>query len=218
MADSDLIFQPLEKGKPGFTNGVGWAVGSPQDGHATILHTTNGGALWSRQGPVENIPDYDLRGVFAIDACNAWIVGTKMGGYGVILRTTDGGQSWIRQGDSSQVPDIDLKGVYAVNKRIAWVTGNHGVILHTKDGGETWTRQAEDVAPDVLLMGVYASDANHVWVVGDPSNGCNDTTCGTILHTRNGGRTWDRQTYKPNPLLDDSRSLIWVHGLNIRTI
>ena len=106
--------------------------------------------------------------------------------------------------------------MYAINKRIAWVTGADGVIMHTKDGGENWTRQGADTAPhDVTLWGVYASDANHVWVVGDPSSGCNGTTCGTILHTKNGGRTWERQPYGPNPF--SNRTLLWVHGLNART-
>jgi photosystem II stability/assembly factor-like uncharacterized protein len=212
----DLIIQPLENGKPGFTNGVGWVVGDSVDDYGTILHTTDGGETWERQGSVKDIPDVDLHTVFAIDACNAWVVGNNANGYGVILRTTDGGQSWTRQGDPDQIPDVGTIGVYAINKRVAWVTGEKGVILHTNDGGETWTRQGADTAPpDIPLRGVYASDANHVWVVGDPSSGCNGTTCGTILHTKNGGRTWERQSYEPNPL--SNRALIWVHGLNART-
>ncbi len=209
----DLIFQPSEKGKPGFTNGVAWAVGSPRDGYGTILHTSDGGNQWVRQGTAADIPDVALEAVFTIDACNAWVVGDNAGGYGVILRTTDGGQRWTRQGDPSQIPDVGLGAVYAINTRIAWVTGNNGVILHTKDGGKTWTRQAEDTAPLVPLNGVFASDAHHVWVVGEDSD-YNGTILGTILHTKNGGRTWERQTYEPNP---GDYKLIWVHGLNART-
>ena len=212
--NADQLSQPSDRIKPGFNGGVGWAVGDSVDGYGTILHTTDGGETWERQGLQVEIPDVSLAGAFAIDACNAWVVGDNAGGYGVILRTTDGGQKWIRQGDPSQVPDVSLEGVYAINKRIAWVTGHNGVILHTNDGGETWTRQAEVTAPDVLLMGAYASDANHVWVVGQDSE-FNGTRMGTILHTKNGGRTWDRQPYEPNPLVN--LALIWVHGLNART-
>ena len=117
---------------------MGWVVGERVgDGYGTILHTTDGGEHWVRQGSQGEIPDANFTSVFTLDACNAWVVGGKSNGFGVILRTKDGGQSWTRQGDSNQIPDVETSAVYAVNKRIAWVVGGDGVILHTKDGGET---------------------------------------------------------------------------------
>ena len=215
----DLVFQPSDLRNPGFTNGVGWAVGDPVDGYGTILHTTDGGETWERQGTPGEIPDVCLVAAFAIDACNAWVVGDKSDGFGVILRTEDGGQSWTRQGDTTQIPDIETAAVYAVNKRIAWVTGSDGLIMHTKDGGETWTRQAQDMAPHYLFMGIYASDARHVWAVGGIVGDYPEEIHGIILHSKNSGKTWKQMTYVPNPLAPKGgRYLINVHGLNAKTV
>jgi len=223
-ADSDLINQPSYRIKPGFNGGVGWVVGdSVGDGYGVILHTTDGGDNWVRQGSADGIqdkiPDVNLVTVSAIDACNAWVVGGTSDHFGVILRTEDGGQSWTRQGDTTQIPDLATFAVYAVNKRIAWVVGQKGLILHTKDGGRTWTRQAKDMAHHYSLQGVYASDASHVWAVGGLTGGCPDDKCSSyiILHSTNGGRTWKLQTYEYKP--DGGGGyLISVHGLNAQTV
>jgi photosystem II stability/assembly factor-like uncharacterized protein len=215
-ADSDLINQPSHRVKPGFNGGVGWVVGDSVDGYGTILHTTDGGEHWVRQGTPGEIPDVSLSSVSAIDACNAWVVGSKSDGFGVILRTEDGGRSWTRQGATTQIPDFGTSAVYAANKRIAWVVGFGGLILHTKDGGRTWTRQAKDLADHYFLQGVYASDASHVWVVGALMDGYTGNP-GIILHSKNSGKTWKPVTYVPNP---DARTgyLITVHGLNAKTV
>jgi photosystem II stability/assembly factor-like uncharacterized protein len=226
-ADSDLINQPSYSIKPGFNGGVGWVVGdSLGDGYGVILHTTDGGKNWVRQGSPGEIPDVDLVTVSAIDACNAWVAGGISDGFGVILRTTDGGRNWIRQGSIDQIPDGQISAIYAINKQIAWAAGfefdaggdteGDGVILHTKDGGRTWTRQAQDLTPNANLQGVYASDASHVWVVGDIESPCPDDMCGNILHSTNGGRTWKQQIYPPSPG-NIGGYLISVHGLNAKT-
>ena len=215
-ADADHINQPSYSVKPGFNGGVGWVAGnSLGDGYGVILHTTDGGKHWVRQGSPGEIPDVDLATVSAIDACNAWVVGAPSDGFGVILRTEDGGRSWVRQGDTSQIPDVEVYAISAVNKQIAWAAGEYSLILQTKDGGRTWTRQAQDLSPHYSLQGVYASDASHVWVVGqDPE--CPNDICSIILHSTNGGKTWERQTYeyKPDGL---GGYLLTVHGLNART-
>jgi photosystem II stability/assembly factor-like uncharacterized protein len=218
----DLVFQPSDLGKPGFTNGVGWVVGDSVVGdsgklYGTILHTTDGGDTWVRQGTPDEIPDADFTSVSTIDACNAWVVGGKSDDFGVILRTEDGGQSWTRQGDTTQIPDVETSAVYAVNKRIAWVVGGDNVILHTKDGGETWKRQDLGTIPTYNLSGVYASDANHVWVVGGLTPPCPDDICGIILHSKDSGKTWKQLTYVPNPKAPGGY-LILVHGLNAKTV
>jgi photosystem II stability/assembly factor-like uncharacterized protein len=214
-ADTDLINQPSNRKKPGFNSGIGWVAGnSVGDGYGVILHTTDGGDTWVRQGSPGEIPDVNLATVSAIDACNAWVVGDPSDGYGVILRTTDGGRSWDRQGTVGQIPNTAIPAIYAINKRIAWAAGGDGVILYTKDGGRTWTRQAQGMAPGYLLQGVYASDASHVWVVGGYGGSDPKEPQGIILSSKNGGRTWKKQTHSKGEL---GGYLISVHGLNART-
>jgi photosystem II stability/assembly factor-like uncharacterized protein len=185
---------------------AGWVVGANSDGYGLILHTTDGGAHWLRQGTPAEIPDVGLLGVSAVDRDYAWAVGANTGGYGVILRTTDGGAHWLRQGTPGEIPDVTLCDVYAVSRNIAWATGAEGVILHTADGGNTWVRQGEGVAPPVLLLGVYARDALNVWVCGATSG-----SCGVILHSADGGASWQRQTYTPLPDIRGT-SLLHIHG------
>ena len=185
---------------------TGWVVGTSSNGYGLILHTTDGGAHWLRQGSGAEIPDAGLVGVSAVDQDSVWASGGTADGYGVILHTTDGGAHWQRQGTPAEIPDIATYDVYAVNRNIAWVTGHDGLILHTTDGGGTWVRQGADVAPPVLLTGVYARDALNVWVVGLQSG-----TCGVILHSTDGGASWQRQTYTPLPGILGP-NLLHVHG------
>ena len=195
---------------------IGWIVGESLDGYGTIVLTTDGGENWLRQGSTESIPDVALSSVSTIDACNAWVVGGESDGFGVILHTEDGGHSWIRQGDATQVPE-NSSAVYAINNQIAWVVGNEGLILYTKDGGETWTRQGMDMAPGYLLQGVYTSDSSHVWVVGGKnSTPCPDDICGIILHSTDGGKTWEQQFFTPSEG-NLGGYLISVHGINSST-
>jgi len=194
------------------SSAVGWVVGGCSDGYGLILHTSDGGAHWLRQGSSGEIPEVGLNGVSAVDREYAWAVGGSADGYGVILRTMDGGAHWQRQGSAAELPDIPTYSVYALDRNLVWVTGYNGVILHTTDGGATWIRQGEGVAPPVLLTGVYARDALNVWVVG-LQNG----SCGVILHSADGGATWQRQTYTPRPKIDGP-NLLHVHGHPPQTV
>ena len=115
---------------------VGWIIGVPADGYGVILHTTNGGENWTRQGSPNTIPNVALYDVRAVDACNAWAVGDANGNYAVILRTMDGGKTWIRCGSPGSVPDFGASGIGAVDSKIAWVVGSNGTIIHTVDGGK----------------------------------------------------------------------------------
>lgn len=201
-------------------NAVGWVVGgkdgSGLDDYGVILHTQDGGATWERQGAKGETPDAFYSSVSAVDAYNAWVVGNVADGYGVILRTWDGGQTWTRQSSIEQIPDAGLTTVYGLNKRIAWTVGGD-VILHTKDGGKTWVRQGLKTGQDVDLMGVYASDASHVWAVGDVKSCPPPDECGVIFHSRNGGRTWERQSF-PSTGEQQESGLITLHGLDPRNL
>ena len=195
---------------------TGWAAGHSLDGYGVIIHTTDGGETWVRQGSAGEIPDVNLGGVAAIDVQNAWVVGEQ----GTILRTKNGGRTWQRQAVPAEASQTGLCGVYAVDSETAWVAGADwaasppGVILHTSDGGSTWTRQAQDMALAANLCGVYASDGGHAWVVGanEPGN-----EYGTIVRTTDGGITWERIPYSLTRELS-GYYLISVHGVDANTV
>jgi len=191
---------------------IGWAVGEPMDNYGTIIHTTDGGETWVRQGKLIAIPNVNLNSVAAIDARTAWVVGDSVDGYGVILRTTDGGQSWQRQGAFLETPDASLYGIYALNSAVAWAVGDKGVILHTTDGGWTWTRLDRGV-PNVPLRGLYTSDAVRIWVAGHNEPG---KDYGTIVLSADGGFIWWKLRYTL-PRWGEY-PLFMIHGVDAETV
>jgi len=77
--------------------------------------------------------------------------------------------------------------------KVGWASGciykdNKGFIIYTDDGGENWVSQVEEDGLPMCLNGVSAVNQNTAWVVGRTHEGY-----GTILRTRNRGKTWVRQ-------------------------
>jgi photosystem II stability/assembly factor-like uncharacterized protein len=190
---------------------VGWAVGDSVDGYGTIIHTTDGGQTWLRQGKVGEIPDVNLERVSAIDAHNAWVVG----GQGTILRTHDGGRSWQRQQVPSGASESELGGIRAIDGQTAWAAGTPGVILHTSDGGQTWTQQGQGTVPPAHLEGVYASDADHAWTVGGVTDQSREKK--VILRTIDGGTTWELVPWVW-PGAHETGHFIDIHGVDANTV
>ena len=95
----------------------------------------------------------------------------------------------------------DLNG-WAVGSRSHEPNRSGQVILHTSDGGANWELQYED-APlpdsdqaDYRLDSVYFVDAQMGWAVGNCQNTrtqAPDRFRGAILHTVDGGRSWQQQ-------------------------
>ncbi|MDD5382920.1 MAG: YCF48-related protein, partial [Candidatus Margulisbacteria bacterium] len=162
---------------------VGWTVGEIAGGYGLILHTTNGGAAWVRQGTSQEVTDAVLYSVCALDNDNVWIVGTKTDGSGIILRTTDGGNSWSRQ----SVADGLLK-LSALDTNTAWASGANAAIYKTTNGGQSWVKKNDSHVPNVQIQALYALDADTVWAGGTAINGY-----ATIVKTNNGGASWVRQ-------------------------
>jgi photosystem II stability/assembly factor-like uncharacterized protein len=195
---------------------IGWAVGLRSDGYATILHTTDGGQIWERQGAPEEVGHGDLTGAAAVSDREAWVAGNDGGANGVLLHTRDGGEHWYPEGDTGDLSGNGLVSVCAVDLYTAWAVGANGLILHTTDGGGRWVRQGAGQVPPVSLQGVYAADATHAWVVGEQEEG---KEYGTILRTADGGETWSKVPYtiahNPPP---SSPYLITVHGANANEV
>ena len=192
---------------------VGWIVGnSVGDGYGVILHTSNGGATWERQGKINEIPDVWLSSVNAIDAQNAWVVGGWVDS-GVILRTRDGGVTWQQQTIPIDAQGLELDCVSALNGDVAWISGEQGLILHTTDGGITWKREGQATIPQVQMQGVWASDAQHVWAIGMDTTG-EDTV---IFRTKDGGETWVQVPYSLDRL-PHNLGLIMVQGVDADTL
>lgn len=194
----------------GAKTSVGWAVGLDHGGYATILHTTDGGQTWVRQGSPGGLADGDLTGAAAASAQEAWVAGNKAQD-GLLLHTLDGGQTWNAEGDVEDLSGNGLIAVSAADARTAWAVGDNGLILHTTDGGDHWVRQGEGQVPAVAFNGVYAADTQHAWAVGPEEAGNN---YGTIVRTTDGGQTWSKVPYTITHTTHPSGVyLITVHGV-----
>ena len=165
----------------------GWTTGDEAN---VVLHTANGGAVWTAQ-TVDAAAE--LWGVHFCDAQHGWAVGAL----GQIYGTTDGGQSWQRQGAGTTMQA--LEGVATIDAQHAWATGEGGTIVATTDGGKTW--QAQDphlpagYSTDVVYKVAFASDEVG-WAVG--FNDAAGNRDGVILGTTDGGATWAAQYQTDN--------------------
>ena len=181
-----------------------WIIGFP----GILLHSADRGESWEEQ------KGGGREALFAIEfvgESKGWIVGRM----GTILHTTDGGVNWNPQVSAGKdhLFDVDF-----VDAQHGWAVGNFGTLVRTVDGGKTWTRVKialagededegdgdedeemedggeeageepgieEDEEPfDRLLNGVFFVDEKQGWIAGES---------GVLLHTKDGGDTWEEQ-------------------------
>ncbi|GIW42535.1 MAG: hypothetical protein KatS3mg076_3112 [Candidatus Binatia bacterium] len=161
----------------------GWVVGDL----GMIFHTTDGAKTWEIQRAGTKRP---FVAVTCPERNRVWVAGQA----GQIAHSRDQGRTWTFQESGT---DRQLLDIVFVDSRRGLAVGDYGIILRTDNGGETWTRIpmptevklppdiAEVVQPgDVLLYKVAFANPEEVWIVGE---------FGVILHSSDGGLTWESQ-------------------------
>jgi photosystem II stability/assembly factor-like uncharacterized protein len=162
----------------------GWVAG---DG-GLVLHTEDGGRIWSRQNVAtkESINDIYFRN----DEDGYLLAGPR------IFTTGDGGASWRMSSTRLVAQDYggaepELYSVRFTSDKRGWIVGSlsrgpnvvDGLVLYTDNGGDSWRRQRVPVRDELIHLDFDGSKRG--WIVG---------TDGRILHTRDGGETWALQT------------------------
>ena len=175
----------------------GWIVGI--DG--VIIHTGDGGATWVKQnsGTAKH-----LMSIVFTDTEYGWAVGE----FSTVLHTTDGGKTW-----APQQPEADkiYNDVYFLDRQNGFIVGEAGSMLRTIDGGATWVKivpkaferkdlEDEYERPRPSLFCVTFTDKVHGWTAGN---------FGAILHTADGGITWNEL---PSPSQLASYTILIKHG------
>ncbi len=200
--DSGETWQNLSLGRDVTLNGVsfvsdteGWVVGE----FGTILHTVDGGKTWEEQKNVLNLPKYTRPELSEEEALrrrvpplyleDLFLVAvnfrTPTEGYiaaesGILLKTEDGGQTWTNVPSGSFNTLLSVL-VTPTGQGVA--TGILGTIAVADDG--QWDL-IQDVREHVLTWirdASFAKDGRFGIAVGGK---------GTVLLTRDGGRTWKR--------------------------
>jgi len=210
----------------------GWAVGfitnSGIEG-GSVIHTSDGGETWERQdaGGFGRL----LRAVQFIDQERGYIVGADyMGAWGPpVYRTVDGGKTWTEIRMARHEND-GLSGVAVVGDRVIAV-GEHDYVIKSDrawDSCEPATSGPQTPPPspcydcDCLfrqffvnihykLQDVFFLDEMQGWVVGSRSFGVS-ISGQVVLHTADGGATWETQYEDASPL-DSLWSIYRLNGV-----
>uniref|UniRef100_A0A7C4CBE3 Photosynthesis system II assembly factor Ycf48/Hcf136-like domain-containing protein n=1 Tax=candidate division WOR-3 bacterium TaxID=2052148 RepID=A0A7C4CBE3_UNCW3 len=172
----------------------GWTCGMAGD----VWHTSNGGDVWVRQ----NLggPKHGSRVRFLNEQ-----VGWVAGGDPVQLRTSDGGGTWemvILPTPPFRFDSTEFQGVCLVDEQNVWLaagrfpiadswTTGQGYIAHSTDFGENWQLVRRDTAFD--FFDIHFADGQAGWVVG----GDDRNMRAVVLHTPDGGATWNEQPVPP---------------------
>ena len=146
-----------------------------------ILGTTNGGTNWIVFPPSGNNIN-----LYAVSYRSGnWVA---VGAEGTILRNGN-----IQTSGTTN----DLFGVYFLDANYGIAVGDYSTILRTTNAGSNWTNlMTNDSA--IILRSVYFINEDTGFAVGDfDYSGGFGIMWGIILHTNNGGVSWDTTIVYP---------------------
>lgn len=178
----------------------GWSAGW----YGNIYHTRDEGRNWTPQGG--NTANH-LSDIHFVNSEQGWATGEN----GVIMRTNDGGANWemLTSGKNHDLTEMQF-----INLTEGWAVGYGGLILRTDDAGKTWetyTIDDEDLfVEDYHLEAVNFVNRKKGWIVGGKNIG-QFSHEGFILHTADGGKTWEMQSDDVETYLND---LVFVDDKN----
>lgn len=175
-----------------------------------IWRTRDGGVTWQKVlSTVTPGVNGQPTGMFAFDANTAIASGSG----GQFYLTEDGGVTW--KINSPVAGDhIDYSDVWFVDRLHGWLVGtqivvagesSRPVVLQTSDGGESWKEVSvnADIKPSSVC---FVGDDG--WLAGARRivNGESVRLEGVLLHTADGGNTWEQVSLGPEePYLSDVR-------------
>lgn len=169
---------------------MGFAVGE----NGMILKTIDGGTNWAIK------PSGTTEWLFSVYFVNenvGWAVGDQQ----TILKTMDAGETWTTQHFSAS--SLGVSASFFLNEYMGWAVGYNGTILKTTNGGGTWSDIS--YAANNNFSAVQFVDSLKGWIAGSSS-----ATNGLILHTIDGGVSWNPDEIPGK--IKDLRSLFFLNG------
>ena len=182
----------------------GWTITSEWK----ILRTMDGGSSWQTQK--EDVPT-SVDTMYVGSRNELWIGGVA----GFLASSKDGGNNWdLVKGLDEKSPE-QIWCIRFLDSKRGWVLGIGNRISYTNDRGKTWNSLELPLLSHPLLTGISFADKNEGWIVGYADNDNGDGE-GVILHTEDGGRNWNLQSYPSKECLFDVQALangrVWVVG------
>jgi len=144
----------------------------------TMMKTTDGGNNWTAQtvGEDINFTESYLRKCFFTDANHGW-VGND---FGEIFITSDGGTTWELQDITNNQM---INAICATSVGTLFVANMLGEIYRSNNSGASWILMTDKLTEEYcVLYNVEFYDDNIGTAVGNDGN---------LLHTANGGNTWE---------------------------
>jgi photosystem II stability/assembly factor-like uncharacterized protein len=169
---------------------VAWASGAG----STVLHTIDGGQTWNKL--TVTTETLDFRDIDAIDAQTAYVMSIGNGPASRIYKTTDAGRTWTLQFKNDDPKAfLDAMSFWDANHGLAFgdSVDKQFYVLTTADGGRTWSRvPPTSLPPAQENEGAFAASGTNIAMFGKSHAwiGTGAATKARVLHTSDGGRTW----------------------------
>lgn len=159
---------------------------------------------------LENPPIKSIRGMSAVNDSVLWISGTA----GKLGITTNGGKNW----QWMTVPGYDTcdwRTIYAFSSDQALLlnAGEPAAILLTTNRGKTWERVYFNDTKGIFFDGMTFKNKKEGMAIADPLNGRF-----TIIHTHNGGQTWQPATVEEQPVAQNGEAIFAASNSSITTL
>ncbi len=179
-----------------FDRANGWALGeSSATFPSGVFATEDGGRSWSPL-PGQIMQSW-LTGDF-VDPLSGALAGRR----GVLAAVRR------RSLEATRTPDLGLRGLHKI--RLAanghgWLVGDGGLVLTTADLGKTWASPTGDLAAnDDFDWHAMDMRGDKCWIAGHPGS--------RVLHTGDGGRTWQTFSTGWSLPIDDLCFVDDTHG------
>lgn len=170
------------------TKSVGYAAGK------IIYKTTNEGESWDSVHAITEVPSAkEFRSMFFKDDLNGYVVGDG------IRFTSDGGTTWNIQTFHPSLP-VSCNTAHFVGDGIGFIGGwtgtsggMFGIVAKTVDWGKTWVRSLamEDISEAFRIKAIKLITPLNAWIVGSRESSGTPYSESRIIHTTDGGTTWE---------------------------